>query len=487
MIVDEDTAGNARADSLADKGRRMALPPPRPKVTIPHWQITDDCATTEEIETALIEMNQKGAPGIDGITAPMLKSEATTRKLLVDTISRVWSRGIVPQEWATARMILLPKTPGAQLWSQHRGITLLSVASKVLTRTILTRSATVPLAEWQFGFRRGKDTTMATAIVKHLLDESRRTNSRLVVAFIDLVKAYDSVDRRVLWETMAQYGFGEKTIRLLQAMYNDAVQVRVEGCDAGQFQSTRGLRQGCILSPLLFNIVLDRAIATVWDQLRGVDMKEHKGEGRMEVKVVGYADDLAIIATDRTRMQQNLDVMVRALASIGCAISVDKTKIMVLEKIKRVAENPPEVYASKCERLRKGHGEKAAAAAKASIVQEGERRVVHWVGDFMECPVCEFPAPESRSLQAHLWSRHDTRCAVLNTKRIRSFQPPNKASIVPGSCVRASHAARIARFSPTTVVGFLAFTSAPISDHKFSIGDTSALYGGHAIGTGNTG
>ena len=156
---------------------------------------------------------------------------------------------------------------------------------------------------------------MATAVVKHVMDEARRANSTVYIAFIDIVKAYDSIERSVLWESLSQYGFGDGCIAELKALYEDEVQVRVEGTHAGQFQT----------------------------RMRGITLKREGAGANVEMKIVGYADDLAILATSRERLQQNLDLLAKGLAGIGCTISAEKTKWMAVKKRVRVAENPPEV------------------------------------------------------------------------------------------------------------------------------------------------
>ena len=413
-IVDEDTQGNNTADTLADQGRRMPLPPQRKhKEALPHWQIDDSTPSEREILTALTAINQAGAPGVDGIGARMPAASPETKVALVNVISQAWNSAAVPQDWTVARMVLLPKVPGASQWTQYRGITLLSVASKVMTRVILSRTSTVPLAEWQFGFRRARDTTMATAIVKHLLDEARRTNTPLHLVFIDITKAYDSVDRATLWRTMELYGFGERLVSLLKALYQDEVQLNVEGAYAGSFQSERGVRQGCILSPTLFNVMLDRAVESTWQMMQGVSMRDTVGGGQLEIKVVGYADDLVIVANSKRQLQANLHVLARALASIGCAISVEKTKYLAVRKKARTAENTPEVHAAHCERVKEKLGKVAEKAKEAVIATEGQRKVIRWEGECMKCPACVFLASEANSLQTHLLHKHKMQLPVL--------------------------------------------------------------------------
>ena len=73
---------------------------------------------------------------------------------MVAVIQTAWETGAVPKDWTVAKLIAIPKKTAAVEWSDHRGITLLVTASKVLTRLIMQRLTAIPVGEWQFGFRR---------------------------------------------------------------------------------------------------------------------------------------------------------------------------------------------------------------------------------------------------------------------------------------------------------------------------------------------
>ena len=178
-----DIEGNATADVLAAIGREMTLPPATfDTKPLEHLAVEDGVPPKEEVLRALQQLNRNGAPGVDGVTAGEIRESEELQSVLVETIQVAWHTGKVPKEWTEAKLLAIPKKSGAVEWNEHRGITLLVVASKVLTRLMLTRLATVPLADWQFGFRRGRDATMAVAVVRHIMDETKRTNGRYAMA-----------------------------------------------------------------------------------------------------------------------------------------------------------------------------------------------------------------------------------------------------------------------------------------------------------------
>ena len=93
-------------------------------------------------------------------------------------------------------------------------------------------------------------------VVRRLQELGRTSNNSLEICFIDLAKAYDSVDRVLLWEVLARFGVPPRMIKVIR-MFHDGMRARVQ-LDDGDFSAwfnvCQGLRQGCVLSPLLINI-----------------------------------------------------------------------------------------------------------------------------------------------------------------------------------------------------------------------------------------
>ena len=85
------------------------------------------------------------------------------------------------------------------------------------------------------------------------------------VCFIDLQKAYDSVDRELLWKVLTRFGVPIKMLRIIRN-FHDGMQVRVrtdDGEHSEWFDVTQALRQGCVLSPILFNVFFPAALHVV--------------------------------------------------------------------------------------------------------------------------------------------------------------------------------------------------------------------------------
>ena len=115
------------------------------------------------------------------------------------------------------------------------------------------------LAPTQAGFRPALGTSHPLFGLRHFIDVSLRTKQPLLVCFVDLIKAYDTVSRPLLWQVMGHIGVPPQFVAAVRSMYEGVVcQVRIEGCVGPEFESSIGVKQGCPLSPTLFGIFIDR-------------------------------------------------------------------------------------------------------------------------------------------------------------------------------------------------------------------------------------
>ena len=134
-------------------------------------------------------------------------------------------------------------------------------AGKVLLKIVATRLSAYSeaknlLPEELCGSRPHRSTTDMMFTVRSLQELGRKARVPLFLCFIDLQKAYDSVDRTLLWQVLARLGTSPEKIEVIR-QFHDGVRACVRS-DDGQisewFEVTQGLRQGCVLSPLLFNV-----------------------------------------------------------------------------------------------------------------------------------------------------------------------------------------------------------------------------------------
>jgi len=150
----------------------------------------------------------------------------------------------------------------------------------------------------------------------------------LVALFVDLKAAFDSVDRGKLMETMRVRGVREGIVRRMEQVLRETkCRVRVGGKEGNCFWTARGVRQGCPLSPMLFNIML-------------ADMEEEMGKvkwggvrlGDKRAYTLAYADDMMMLAEGEEEMRSMMERLERYLDGKKVELNVEKTKIVRFRK-----------------------------------------------------------------------------------------------------------------------------------------------------------
>ena len=247
-----------------------------------------DSPTVEEVVKALKQTTPGKAPGADGISADILKNggQALLDKL-TSLFQEIWKAGQVPQDFKDAAVVHIYKRKGdITSCDNHRGISLLCIAGKVLARVILNRliinvSETI-VPESQCGFRAGRGTTDMVFAIRQLQEKCRKQNKELHMVFVDLTKAFDTVNREGLWKILRKFGCPEKMISLIASFHN-GMQARVQenGETSDSFPVMNGVKQGCVLAPTLFSILF---AAMLLDDFRDFDRKvyiQFRTDGRL--------------------------------------------------------------------------------------------------------------------------------------------------------------------------------------------------------------
>ena len=154
-----------------------------------------------------------------------------------------------------ASIIHLYKRKGnKQSCDNHRGISLLSIAGKILARILLNRLSKHLedglLPESQCGFRKNRGTVDMIFAAKQLQEKCQEQNSQLYTTFVDLTKAFDTVSRDGLWRIMKKFGCPEQFIKMVR-QFHDGMLARVQddGNFSDPFPVTNGVKQGCVLAP----------------------------------------------------------------------------------------------------------------------------------------------------------------------------------------------------------------------------------------------
>lgn len=288
--------------------------------------------TRNDILQQIQNLKKSKAPGRDGIEneAWIYATEEVTDRLY-DIMNDVWKGEGFPNQWREGIICPIYKKGNKKEISNYRGITLLNTMYKVYG-SILAEKLTKEMEEkevlpdGQAGFRRGRGAIDNIYILNYAADkELEKKGGKLFALFVDFKAAFDTIDRECLWECLRKKGISKNLIQRVKEIYKETKsKVRVGGEESEGFWTSKGLRQGCPLSPPLFAAY----ISDVDDMFQ----KAQTGGlvvGRKKIWTLAYADDLVLISKTEKEMTEMIRYMERYVKKKRMEVNVDKTKMLV--------------------------------------------------------------------------------------------------------------------------------------------------------------
>jgi len=286
----------------------------------------------EEIEAAIKSMKDSKAAGVDGIPAEFWKAlgDRGTEEL-VRLCQDMYETGKWPADFTRLVFIPLEKKENAVECEDHRTISLICHASKILLKVLTKRieaRAKDFLSEGQFGFRSGVGTRDAIGVMRMLYERCLDHGNDLYICYIDFEKAFDRVRWDIMMKVLKELSVDWRDRRMIKDLYmrQEAV-VRLESGDTEPGVIGRGVRQGCPLSPLLFSIYAESMMKDALDNI-----EEGVLVGGRLLKDVRFADDQAMVSSTSEGLQRLMDGLVKVSEECGMKVNIKKTKAMVISK-----------------------------------------------------------------------------------------------------------------------------------------------------------
>ena len=319
------------------------------------WEL-DDVPTRQEVSQAVSSLKNSKAAGPDGIPAEILKYGGNIiTDCLHNIINQIWKSGCCPQQWKDADIVNIYKKKGDRaICGNSRGISLLATAGKVLSRIMLFRIlnnvAERVLPETQCGFRKERSTTDMVFVARQLQEKSKEQHQELFMVFVDLAKAFDTVNRPLLWEILRKFGCPPAFLAVLRALHDGAMgRVTSAGTKSDPFMVGTGVKQGCVIAPIIFNLFLAAVMTIAKQQLVPADgvRINYRMDGslfnlrRLQAKTkvteeaiydLQYADDAALVGSSPEGLQRIIDAVADAYTRSGLAINTGKTEVLSMSR-----------------------------------------------------------------------------------------------------------------------------------------------------------
>ena len=304
---------------------------PLPKNTAEHGEL-DYEISLEELKLGAYVLRLGKSSGFDSISNEMLLCLLEVRpeiiKMLFNSILK-HPRAI--DKWSISMINPLHKSGSKMDPDNYRGISLLSCFSKFFCSIINLRITNFAIeknifSSSQLGFLAGCRTADAHLILHNLIESyCKKKRQHIFSCFVDFKKAFDSIPRHILFKKLLDNKINGKVYDVLVNMYsNDVACVKIADSITPSFIANQGVKQGCILSPTLFNIFLSDIQAVF--ETEGCDPVI---QGIRNISCIIWADDILLLSKTEGGLQTMLSSLKTYADENGMTINTKKTKTMV--------------------------------------------------------------------------------------------------------------------------------------------------------------
>ncbi|MBA3284709.1 MAG: hypothetical protein H0U27_06570, partial [Nitrosopumilus sp.] len=296
-----------------------------------HESLTKEI-TIEEVASIINSMKNGKASGKDNITYEFYKNGSD---LLIDVITAILNNcmrnNYTPKEWKEGRIWMIHKSGSQYEPGNFRPITLLNTSFKIYTKLLYKRLQHVVeknnlLSNNQAGFRKHRSCINKIRLIKNAIEDAKMHKKPLYLMLIDFKKAFDSVNHNSIFEALDEKGIPHKFIAIIQDLYNDAYSdiITDHGC-TDMFKIGKGTRQGCLLSTILFSLLIDKIPKIINQKHQGYTMARNT---RLSINSTLFADDLALATNSNKELQDMAYTLEECIEGTGIEINATKTEII---------------------------------------------------------------------------------------------------------------------------------------------------------------
>jgi len=292
-----------------------------------------------ELKTAVSNLKNNKAPGCDAIPSEFFKNlNDPILQILLEVLNRVFNGEGFPNNFTESIVYPLFKKGDLAIVSNFRGICFLSTFYKLYTQLLFNRIKIYVfnnniLHESQAGFRKGYSTSDQIFTLSSIIEDNLSIPKGKVFAFfIDFSSAFDTINRNSLFYKLNALGISTKFIAAIKAIYAlTKAKVWTKAGYTDTFTTNSGVRQGCLLSPLLFTLFIN-------------DLNDFINFGGFKynnvwIRMLLYADDIVFIAPDPDILQNMINKLHKYCDLWDLRVNLNKSKIMVFRKKGRLKKS----------------------------------------------------------------------------------------------------------------------------------------------------
>ena len=302
--------------------------------------------STADWESTIHSMEMSSAPGLSGIGYTLLKKLGKgAQEYIVNLLNLILQEGIYPKKWKAGMIFPIPKMAEWDLTLQNtRPIMLLEAARKCFIKIIQKRLSVI-LVEKQilkglnFAGLPGESTQEPIYTINSLIEETKEKNKELWTLFLDIKKAFDSVNLASLKEALERIRLPQQLIHLMLELFNgrEIKIITKFGLTTG-FSAKEGIDQGEVISPLLWRIYFDPLLYRLQHSKLGasievdwpIDITTNKTRKEaINVAAIAYADDTVLLANSQEELKHVLNIAESFFQRNHIELNTKKTELVI--------------------------------------------------------------------------------------------------------------------------------------------------------------
>ena len=307
--------------------------------------ILDKCEksiiTIDDVRTSIASLKPGKADGRDGVlTDHMIHGGNNLHVHLCQLFNSMLIHGMSPSSLQSSTLVPIPKDKrkSLSLSDNYRAIALSSPICKVLDTVILRKYGDLlSTCDLQNGFKEHGSTNACTSMVKETIQYYLQNGSNVFGTVLDATKAFDRIDFCKLFREMIIRKIPPLVIRLIMEMYEkQSMAVRWNNEYSDSFGVSNGVKQGGVLSPILFCIYIDNLLMSLKKNDIGCHIGSHF------CGAFGYADDIMLLSPSVSGLQNMLDCCSEFASTYNVKFNPSKSKCITFSQKKNIGS--PELY-----------------------------------------------------------------------------------------------------------------------------------------------
>ncbi len=295
----------------------------------------DEPITEKEVENVIKTLKTEKSPGSDGLTPEFYKTFwPLIKDLVMGMISETFQHGELPYSMRKALLALLFKKGDSTLLKNYRPISLTNYDYKIICFTLTNRLQKVIktlIHDDQTGYIKGRYIGTNARLIQDYFEHCEKFDVPGILLFLDFEKAFDSVEWNFMISVLERFNFGNNFISWIKILYNNpTLSIKNNGWISKDIRLSRGVRQGCPLSALIFVLTVEIMAIKIRQNpnINGFQC------GCKEIKTSMYADDASLLLSNLESMKYAIDTVNEFSRVAGPILNKEKTEGILLGPLK---------------------------------------------------------------------------------------------------------------------------------------------------------